>query len=95
METMKDPKDYIIFPLDLPSSEEAMSYVKKLSGKVGLFKVGLELFITSGPRIVDDIKKESGMDVFLDLKLHDIPVTMQRAFLAASRYGCVPGSKTP
>ena len=51
---MKDPKDYIIFPLDLPSSEEAMSYVKKLSGKVGLFKVGLELFITSGPRIVDD-----------------------------------------
>jgi orotidine-5'-phosphate decarboxylase len=84
---MKEPKDYIIFPLDLPSSEEAMSYVKKLSGKVGLFKVGLELFISSGPRIVSDIREESGTDVFLDLKLHDIPVTMQRAFMAASRYG--------
>ncbi|MFC1883711.1 orotidine-5'-phosphate decarboxylase [Thermodesulfobacteriota bacterium] len=83
---MKKPKDYIIFPLDLPSSKEAMSYVKKLSGKVGLFKVGLELFISSGPEIIYNIKEESGADVFLDLKLHDIPVTMQRAFVAASRH---------
>ena len=84
---MKQPKDYIVFPLDLPSHREAMVYVKKLKGKVGLFKVGLELFISSGPEMIRDIKEQGEAEVFLDLKLHDIPVTMQRAFLAASRHG--------
>jgi orotidine-5'-phosphate decarboxylase len=84
---LKEPKDYIVFPLDLPSYEDAMFYVKNLRGKVGLFKVGLELFISSGPGIIRDIKNEGEADVFLDLKLHDIPVTMRRAFLAASRHG--------
>jgi orotidine-5'-phosphate decarboxylase len=84
---MKEPKDYIVFPLDLPSYEDAMSYVKRLKGKVGLFKVGLELFISAGPGIIEAIKEEGDAQVFLDLKLHDIPVTMQRAFTAASQYG--------
>ena len=84
---MKKPKDYIVFPLDLPSQKEAMFFVKRLRGKVGLFKVVLELFISSGPDIIKDIKEQGQADVFLDLKLHDIPVTMQRAFLAASRHG--------
>jgi len=84
---MKEPKDYIIFPLDLPTYEEAMAYVDKLKGLVGLFKVGLELFISQGPGIIEDIKKIGGAGIFLDLKLHDIPATVQRAFLAASRHG--------
>lgn len=83
---MKQPKDYIVFPLDVPSYDLAMSYVDKLYQHVGLFKVGLELFISQGPKIVDAINKAGGAGVFLDLKLHDIPATVQRAFMSASRF---------
>jgi len=84
---MKAPKDYIIFPLDLPDYDQAMHYVDLLNGHVGLFKVGLELFISQGPQIVKAIRKAGGAGIFLDLKLHDIPATVQRAFMAASRHG--------
>ena len=82
---MKEPKDYIVFPLDMPNYDIAMSYVDRLCDHVGLFKVGLELFISQGPKIVDDINKAGRAGVFLDLKLHDIPATVKRAFMAASR----------
>jgi orotidine-5'-phosphate decarboxylase len=49
---VRQPKDYIIFPLDVASTDEAKRYVELLAGHVGLFKVGLELFIRSGPDIV-------------------------------------------
>jgi orotidine-5'-phosphate decarboxylase len=81
---MKEPKDYIIFPLDVPTYEQAMSYVNLLKDHVGLFKVGLELFISQGPPILKAIRETSQAGIFLDLKLHDIPVTVKRAFLAAS-----------
>ncbi|MFH0728496.1 MAG: orotidine-5'-phosphate decarboxylase [Pseudomonadota bacterium] len=81
---MKPAKDYIIFPLDVPSVEEARRYVTMLGAHVGMFKVGLELFIRSGPEIIRIIKSESGAGVFLDLKLHDIPVTVERAMAAVA-----------
>jgi len=84
---MKEPKDYIIFPLDLPTYDEAMSYVERLTDHVGLFKVGLELFISQGPDIIKSIQDTGTAGIFLDLKLHDIPATVKRAFLAASRHG--------
>ncbi|MCP4682713.1 MAG: orotidine-5'-phosphate decarboxylase [Desulfobacterales bacterium] len=84
---MKKAKDYIIFPLDLPAYDEAMGYVNTLKNSVGLFKVGLELFISQGPDIIRAINKAGNAGVFLDLKLHDIPATMQRAFKAAGRHG--------
>jgi orotidine-5'-phosphate decarboxylase len=84
---MKNPKDYIIFPLDLPGYDQAMSYVDLLKEHVGLFKVGLELFISEGPDILKSIKEAGGAGIFLDLKLHDIPATVQRAFMAASLHG--------
>jgi orotidine-5'-phosphate decarboxylase len=76
---MKQAKDRIIFPLDVPSIDAAKHYVALLADWVGLFKVGLELFIRSGPQIVNYINESGAAGVFLDLKLHDIPATVGRA----------------
>ena len=76
---MRQAKDYIIFPLDVPSMDEAKRYVELLADCVGLFKVGLELFIRSGPEIVRYINEAGAAGVFLDLKLHDIPATVSRS----------------
>jgi len=64
-----------------------MSYVEALDCHVGLFKVGLELFIAEGPDLLREIRNRTDAGIFLDLKLHDIPATVKRAFLAASAYG--------
>lgn len=82
----KEAKDYIIFPLDLHTYDEAMAYVELLKKHVGIFKVGLELFISQGPKILTAIKDAGCPGIFLDLKLHDIPATVKRAFIAASNY---------
>ncbi len=83
---MKRAKDYIIFPLDVSTSKEALKYVDLLGDHVGLFKVGLELFISEGPEILKAIREKTEAGIFLDLKLHDIPATVKRAFLAASKF---------
>jgi len=84
---MRKPKDYIIFPLDVPSRKEAEHLIKLLSGHIGMFKVGLELFIQSGPDIVEMIHASGDAGVFLDLKLHDIPVTVSRAVARVAELG--------
>ncbi len=76
---MRKGKDYIIFPLDVASAGEAKRYVELLADRVGLFKVGLELFTRSGPQMVRFINSTGSAGVFLDLKLHDIPATVSRA----------------
>ncbi|MGE0085455.1 MAG: orotidine-5'-phosphate decarboxylase [Desulfococcaceae bacterium] len=76
---MKQAKDYIVFPLDVPSVPEAAELIRLLSAEVGMFKVGLELFIEAGPEIVRSILSTASAKVFLDLKLHDIPATVSRA----------------
>jgi len=76
---IRRPADRIIFALDMPLFSEAKTYIDRLSGKIGLFKVGLELFIAAGPEIVRYIHRQGGTGVFLDLKLHDIPATVARA----------------
>ncbi|MCP4024201.1 MAG: orotidine-5'-phosphate decarboxylase [Desulfobacteraceae bacterium] len=75
----KRGKDYIVFPLDFASVDDAKKYVALLKDKVGMFKVGLELFIDQGPSVVQMVKDLSGAKVFLDLKLHDISATVGRA----------------
>lgn len=72
-------KDYIVFPLDFPSVKAAGEYVRLLDGHVGMFKIGLELFIEQGPSVVRMVKENSSARIFLDLKLHDISATVQRA----------------
>jgi orotidine-5'-phosphate decarboxylase len=78
-------KDKIILALDV-SPQEARELVERLGSRVGWFKVGLELFTAAGPAIVEEIKK-TGAKVFLDLKLHDIPNTIQRAARSACALG--------
>ena len=84
---MKAAKDYIVFSLDVPSLKEAEKYVSLLSEYVGMFKVGLELFIRSGPEIIRIIKKLGEAKIFLDLKLHDIPATVSRAMASIADLG--------
>ncbi len=83
---MIEPKDRIIFALDVPSLEQADKYVKLLAPHVGLFKVGLELFTAEGPGVVHKVL-EAGNQVFLDLKLHDIPKTVERAMSVLAGLG--------
>ncbi|WP_419662806.1 PyrF: orotidine 5'-phosphate decarboxylase [Desulfosarcina variabilis str. Montpellier] len=84
---MKTAKDYIVFPLDVPSPETARSLVSLLADDVGMFKIGLELFIRSGPELVRWIVHQGSAKVFLDLKLHDIPATVQRAMTQVAELG--------
>ncbi len=84
---MKLAKDYIIFPLDVPTLEDAIPLISLLSPHVGMFKVGLELFIRSGPEVIRYIKSQSDVGIFLDLKLHDIPATVERAMRSVAELG--------
>lgn len=79
-------KDLLCFALDVPDANEAQKWINLLQGRVGTFKVGLELFIASGPALVHMVKA-SGAKCFLDLKLHDIPETVSRAVQRGSALG--------
>ncbi len=76
----------LIFALDVGSTEEAMAFVERLTGEVGMFKVGKQLFLHAGPQIVHSIRERGG-EVFLDLKFHDIPRTVAKAAGEATRMG--------
>lgn len=84
---MKNAKDYIVFPLDVASLREAETCIRLLRDHVGVFKVGLELFIRTGPQLIQFIKDESSAKIFLDLKLHDIPATVGRAMAVIADIG--------
>jgi orotidine-5'-phosphate decarboxylase len=75
----------IIVPLDVPSEEAAIALLDRLPD-VTFWKVGLELFVSTGATIID-ILKQRDKKVFLDLKFHDIPNTVAGACRAAARYG--------
>jgi orotidine-5'-phosphate decarboxylase len=83
-------KDKLIFPLDLPDANEARKYVGLLGDHVGFFKIGLELFVSEGPSVVDSLVDLTEAGIFLDLKFHDIPVTVQRTIRNA---GCLQKAK--
>ena len=81
---MTDGKSRLIVALDLPDRRAALNAVEKLAGLVGYFKIGLELFVSEGPELVREIRGR-GEQVFLDLKLHDIPNTVAASVRAAAR----------
>jgi orotidine-5'-phosphate decarboxylase len=76
----------LILALDVQDSEYALDLVDKFHDHISIFKVGLELFVSAGPRIVEEIHKR-GKRVFLDLKFHDIPSTVSKAAVAATKLG--------
>jgi orotidine-5'-phosphate decarboxylase len=80
------PHRRIVLPLDVPTALEAIDTAAKLREHVGVVKVGLQLFTAVGPSILE-VGPEYGIDVFLDLKLHDIPNTVERAARNAARLG--------
>jgi orotidine-5'-phosphate decarboxylase len=84
---MKDQaRERLIFALDVDEFEEAERWVKLLHDKVGVFKVGKQLFTRCGPEVVHMVRGEGG-DVFLDLKYHDIPNTVAMAGVEAAKLG--------
>lgn len=76
----------LVVALDVPSLDEALALAGRLAGHVSWVKVGLELFVATGPEAVAALRR-LGLQVFLDLKLHDIPTTVARAAAAAARLG--------
>lgn len=79
-------REKIILALDVADSRSALDIVERFKEYVDIFKVGLELFISAGPGIIEEINRK-GKRVFLDLKLHDINNTVSKAALAATRLG--------
>ena len=76
----------LIVALDVQTREEAVAKVKAIGGGVGFYKIGLELYTAEGPDVVKAVK-DLGKKVFLDLKFHDIPRTVERAVRSGGKLG--------
>lgn len=76
----------IIFSLDVPKQAVALHWVERLGGRVGMFKVGSQLFTAAGPAVVRALVR-LGERVFLDLKFHDIPHVVAEACVTAADLG--------
>lgn len=76
----------LIVALDVSSTEEVRAVLRRLPPEVTFYKVGLELYSAEGPAVLS-LLRDMGKRVFLDLKLHDIPRTVERAVVAAATHG--------
>jgi orotidine-5'-phosphate decarboxylase len=79
-------RDRVIAALDVPGPAAAAALAARLAGHVGMYKIGLELFVAHGRAAIDSVRP-FGLPVFLDLKLHDIPQTVEAAARAAGALG--------
>lgn len=75
----------IAVALDAPDLETASRWADLVTPYVSTVKIGLQLYLRYGPDVVDSIRGASGVQVFLDLKLHDIPATVAGAARAVAR----------
>jgi orotidine-5'-phosphate decarboxylase len=75
-----------IVALDYPAAGPALALVERLGDGCRFYKVGSELFTAEGPDLVRELR-DRGLDVFLDLKFHDIPNTVARGVRAAAQLG--------
>ena len=75
----------IIVALDVPTAAAAHTVVKEIGDAVSFYKVGLELFLAEGPSVLE-LLREEGTRIFLDLKFHDIPRTVEHAVQSVLKY---------
>ncbi len=73
----------VIIACDFSSAEATLEFLDRFTGRKPFVKIGMELFYSAGPSIVNEIKNR-GHRIFLDLKLHDIPNTVKKAMAALS-----------
>lgn len=86
MSRTEDARDRMIVALDVADTAKAAMLVKTLGDRVSFYKIGMELVYGGGLEFATDLAA-SGKKVFLDLKLHDIPNTVQKAAAQVSRLG--------
>lgn len=82
----EEQKQKLIVALDVKDYDRAAKLVETLAPHVGLFKVGSVLFTKEGPRVCG-LVKDTGVGLFLDLKFHDIPNTVEGAVRSACDLG--------
>src|ERR1700727_3896590 len=71
--------------LDAPDLETAARWAGLVTPHVSTLKIGLELYLRYGPEVVASVRGASGVQIFLDLKLHDIPATVAAAARSVAR----------
>ncbi|OLR56254.1 orotidine 5'-phosphate decarboxylase [Hornefia porci] len=74
----------VIIACDFPGKAETLAFLDRFTGRKPFVKIGMELFYAEGPDIVREIKAR-GHKIFLDLKLHDIPNTVEKAMASLAR----------
>ncbi len=84
--TRNQAVSHLAVALDTSERDEIVRLARLLAGRVGTVKLGLEAFTAHGPELVREVRG-LGVPVFLDLKLHDIPNTVERAARNAARLG--------
>jgi orotidine-5'-phosphate decarboxylase len=80
-------KDSLIIALDFPNKRQVMEFLEPFGNEQLFVKVGMELFYSEGPSIIEELKKYNHR-IFLDLKLHDIPNTVKCAMKVLAGLGC-------
>jgi orotidine-5'-phosphate decarboxylase len=83
---LPDARARLAVALDLSDRAALLAMARRVAPEAGVLKLGLEAFVAEGPALVREVVA-SGADVFLDLKLHDIPNTVGRAAAAAVATG--------
>ena len=84
--SLQNARQRLIVALDVPDAASALHLVDQLEDTCSWFKVGLELYVAAGPSVIQPIL-DRGYNIFLDLKLHDIPNTVAGAVRSAAKLG--------
>jgi orotidine-5'-phosphate decarboxylase len=81
-----DPRDRLVLALDVDRLDDALAWADRLRPWVGVAKVGYQLYAAEGPAALEALR-DKGFRVFADLKLHDIPTTVEQGARALGRHG--------
>ena len=81
-----NPREHLVLVLDIERFDDALAYAERLAPWFATVKVGYELYATAGPDAFDALRHK-GFRLFADLKLHDIPTTVERGARALGRRG--------